>query len=324
MSAFAKMEVSGPGAREWLDHILANSIPKKRGRIALAHLLTKNGGVRSEFTVYEWAPGRFYLVSAGAYEAHDHDYLRKLAPTDGTVRLNAITERLGVLVLAGPNARKVLQKLTRTSLENADFPWLSGKQISVGPATAHALRVNFVGELGWELHHPIEQQNTIFDLVMEAGAEFGIRPFGIRAMTAMAIEKSYRLIPRELSIEYNAYESGLDRFIKPNKGEFIGREAVVRKREEGLDWNFATLEVHGVTDADARGNEAIYKDGVLVGRATHGSYGWRTGKSLALAMLRPEQAETGNALSIRILGKLYDATVVAESPFDPDNEALRT
>ncbi len=223
MSAFAKMEVSGPGARAWLESIFANAIPKKRGRIALCHMLTVHGGVRAEFTVYEWAPGRFYLVSAGAYEAHDHDYLRKLAPTDGSVRLQQITQRLGVLVLAGPKSRDVLKKLTRTSLENKDFPWLSGKEISVGAATAHALRVNFVGELGWELHHPIEMQNYIFDKLMEAGAEFGIKPFGIRAMLSMSVEKSYRLIPREMSIEYNAYESALDRFIKPEK-EFLGRD----------------------------------------------------------------------------------------------------
>ncbi len=323
MSAFAKMEVSGPGARDWLESILANSIPKKRGRIALAHLLTKYGGVRSEFTVYEWAPGRFYLVSAGAFEAHDHDILRKLAPTDGSVRLNALTERLGVLVLAGPRSRDVLGKLTRTSLENADFSWLSGKQINVGPATAHALRVNFVGELGWELHHPMEQQNTIFDLLMEAGAEFGIKPFGIRAMTAMAIEKSYRLIPRELSIEYNAFESGLDRFVKPNKGEFIGRDAVVKAREDGLNWNFVTMEVHDVTDADARGSEAIYQNGELVGRATHGGFGWRLGKSLALAMVRPQLNTVGAEFQIKILGQLYRATIIEESPFDTENVALR-
>jgi dimethylglycine dehydrogenase len=133
MSAFAKMEVSGPGARAWLESILANAIPKKRGRIALAHLMTKHGGVKSEFTVYEWKPGRFYLVSAGAFEAHDHDVLSKLAPTDGSVTLTPITTQYGVLVLAGPKSREVLKKLTRTSLSNADFPWLSGKQIAVGP-----------------------------------------------------------------------------------------------------------------------------------------------------------------------------------------------
>jgi dimethylglycine dehydrogenase len=166
MSAFAKMEVSGPGAREWLDSILANRIPKKMGRIALCHLLTKLGGVRAEFTVYEWAPGRFYLVSAGAYERHDHDTLYKLLPKDGSVKLNPITTRLGVLVLAGPNSRKVLQKLTSTDLSNEAFPWLSGQAISVGHTSCHALRVNFVGELGFEFHHPIEQQVALFDLLM--------------------------------------------------------------------------------------------------------------------------------------------------------------
>lgn len=324
MSAFAKMEVSGPGARAWLDGILANRIPKKQGRVALCHLLTKNGGVRSEFTVYEWKPGRFYLVSAGAYEAHDHDVLHKLLPADGSVALRPITQQYGVLVLAGPKSRDVLRRVTRTSLYNADFPWLSGKPVSIGAASAHALRVNFVGELGWELHHPIEMQNAIFDALMEAGAAFGIKPFGIRAMTAMAIEKSYRLIPRELSIEYTAWESGLDRFVHPDKGDFIGRDALLRQREAGPGWAYATLEVDGVTDADARGNEAIYRDGQLIGRATHGGFGWRTGKSLALAMLRPEHAGAGTRLEIKILGRLHAATVIEESPFDPQNVALRT
>ena len=127
MSAFAKMEVSGPGARAWLDSILANRIPKKQGRIALCHLLTRHGGVRSEFTVYEWAPGRFYLVSAGAYERHDHDMLCKLLPTDGSVNLQPITQMYGVLVLAGPNSRKVLQKLTRADLVQRGFPVAFGQ-----------------------------------------------------------------------------------------------------------------------------------------------------------------------------------------------------
>ncbi len=325
MSAFAKMEVSGPNAREWLDSILANRIPKKQGRVALCHLLTPKGGVRSEFTVYEWAPGRFYLVSAGAYERHDHDVLRKLALAGGSVRLNAITTRLGVLVLAGPNSRKVLRKLTDTDLSSEAFPWLSGKEISIGPASAHALRVNFVGELGWEFHHPIEQQVALFDHLMEAGKEFSIRPYGIKAMSSLSIEKSYRLIPRELSIEYSAYESGLDRFVHPNKGQFIGRDALVAGREKGLNWNFVTLEVHGVTDkdSDARGSEPIYAKGKLVGRATNGGFGWRVNKSLALAMVKPEHSSLGGELEIKILDKLFKATVIPESPYDPDNNALR-
>ncbi|MEQ1520839.1 MAG: FAD-dependent oxidoreductase, partial [Aestuariivirga sp.] len=325
MSAFAKMEVSGPGARDWLDSILANRIPKKMGRIALCHLLTKHGGVRAEFTVYEWAPGRFYLVSAGAYERHDHDTLYKLLPKDGSVKLNPITTRLGVLVLAGPNARKVLQKLTTTDLSNEAFPWLSGQAISVGHTSCHALRVNFVGELGFEFHHPIEQQVALFDLLMEAGREFGIRPYGIKAMSSLSIEKSYRLVPRELSIEYSAYESGLDRFVHPNKGQFLGRDALVAGREKGLNWNFVTMEVHGVTDADSdtRGSEPIYSKGKLAGRATNGGFGWRVNKSLALGMVRPEFATLDTELEIKILDKMFKASVIAESPYDADNLKLR-
>ena len=326
MSPFAKMEVSGPGARAWLESILANKIPKKMGRIALCHLLTPRGGVRAEFTVYEWSPGKFYLVSAGAFERHDHDTLWRLLPKDGSVRLKPITTQLGVMVLAGPKSRQLLQKLTDTDLSNEAFPWLSGKPISVGHCSAHALRVNFVGELGWEFHHPIEQQNALFDLLMDAGQEFGIRPYGIKAMGAMSIEKSYRLIPREMSIEYSAYESGLDRFVHPNKGDFIGRDALVQGREKGLNWNFVTLEVHGVTDADSdvRGSEAIYdKKGNLVGRATNGGFGFRVNKSLALAMVRPDHSAIGRELEVKILGKHFAATIIAESPYDPDNNALR-
>jgi dimethylglycine dehydrogenase len=264
-------------------------------------------------------------VSAGAYERHDHDYLRKLCPTDGSVRLNAITTRFGVLVLAGPNSRKVLQKLTDADLSNEAFPWLSGKEISVGNCTAHALRVNFVGELGWEFHHPIEQQIALFDALMEAGKEFGIRPYGIKAMSSLSIEKSYRLVPRELSIEYNAYESALDRFVHPNKGQFIGRDALVEAKQNGLGWNFITMEVHGVGDgdSDARGSEPLYRNGQLVGRATNGGYGFRVSKSLALGMVKPEHSAIGTELEIKILGKLFKATVIPESPYDPENKALR-
>ncbi|MGE3876671.1 MAG: FAD-dependent oxidoreductase, partial [Parvibaculaceae bacterium] len=241
MSAFAKCFVSGPGAEAWLDWLLANRIPKKVGRLGLCHMLSLNGGVRSEFTVYRAGPQSFYLVSAGAYERHDHDYLWKLLPKDGSVRFTPCTTQWGVLVLAGPRSRELLQKLTDTDLSNANFPWLTGQFINVGIAQAYAMRVNFVGELGWELHHPIEMQATIFDLLMEAGKPLGIKPFGIKAMDSLRLEKSYRLIPRELSIEYAALESGLDRFVHPNKGNFIGRDALVEWQQKGFKNRFVTM-----------------------------------------------------------------------------------
>jgi dimethylglycine dehydrogenase len=142
-------------------------------------------------------------------------------------------------------------------------------------------------------------------------------------MDSLRIEKSYRLIGTELSIEYAGYESGLDRFIHPNKGEFIGRDALVEWREKGFDNSFVTLEVHDIDDADALGNNPIYSEGEVVGRATGGNYGFRTQKSLALAMVMPKYAEVGSKLQMDILGKMHDATVIPESPYDPDNLKLR-
>jgi dimethylglycine dehydrogenase len=325
MSAFAKCFITGPGAEVWLESILANKMPKKVGRVALCHLLTPLGGVRAEFTVFKAREQVYYLVSAGAFERHDHDCLQKLLPRDGSVKFESWTERLGVLVLAGPKARDVLQNLTDADLSNGAFPWLSGKRIHVGPVTTPVLRVNFVGELGYEFHVAVEQQLALFDLLMNAGKAFNIRPYGIKAMSSMSIEKSYRLIPRELSIEYNAYESGLDRFVHPNKGQFIGRDALVAAREKGLNWNFVTMDVHGITDdwSDVRGSEPIYSKGKLVGRATNGGFGFRVNKSLALGMVRPDQSAVGTELEVKVLGKLFKTTVIAESPYDPDNVALR-
>ena len=323
MSAFAKCRIAGPGAGDWLDGLLTNAVPKKIGRVTLSYLLTTRGGVRSEFTVYKESHDSFFLVSAGAYERHDHDYLRKAMPRDGSVEFERLTTAMGVLVLAGPKSRDILARLTDADLSTAAFPWLTGKTISLGIAQVEALRVNFVGELGWEIHHPIEMQNYIFDKLFEVGAEFGLKPFGIKAMDSMRLEKGYKLIPRELSIEYSAYESGLDRFISTKKPTFLGREALVAAHAAGDKWQLVTMEVHGVTDADARGSEAIFRDGKLVGRATSGGYGWRTGKSLAIAMLPPPLAQLGAGFDIAILGTNYRATIIEDAPFDPANDRLR-
>ena len=156
------------------------------------------------------------------------------------------------------------------------------------------------------------------------GAEFDIKPFGIRAMDSMRLEKSYRMIGTELSIEYAALESGLDRFVRLNKEHFIGRDALVRWQQNGFANTFVTLEVRGITDTDARGSEPLYKDGELVGRATGGGYGWRVDKSLALAMVRPDLAALGTELEIQILGQNYPATIIPESPYDPENIRLRS
>jgi dimethylglycine dehydrogenase len=324
MSAFAKFEVSGPGASGWLDGLFANRIPHQVGRVGLCHLLTDKGGVRSEFTVHRTGPEQFYLVSAGAFERHDFDYLQKLRPRDGTVDVQKVTTQQGVLVLAGPRSRELLQRITRVDLSNAAFPWLVGKEADLGVAHGRVLRVNFVGELGYELHHPIEMQNYLFDLLFEAGEDLGLRPFGIRAMDALRLEKSYRLVSRELSIEYAALESGLQRFVKFDKPDFIGKAGLSRWQEEGFRWQFVTAEMRGADGVDARGSEPIYRAGELVGRSTSGGYGWRVGKSLVLGMVALECAAVGTEMEIEVLGQRYALVVIDESPFDPDNARLRS
>ena len=323
MSAFAKLEVSGPGAEGWLNSILTNRIPKAVGRVTLTYLLTSRGGVRAEFTLTRIAPERFYLVSAGALEAHDFDTMEKLLPADMSVRIDKVTTQRGVLVLAGPRSREVLSKVADIDVSNQAFPWLTARRLSIRSAGLIAMRVNFVGELGYELHHPIEMQNTIFDALMAAGAVFGIKPFGIRAMDSLRLEKSYKLVGRELSIEYAALESGLERFVDFDKGPFLGRDALVTWCGKGFENKIVTLEVQGVSDADARGSEPVTKDGVMVGRTTSGGYGWRTGKSLALAMVKPELSNIGSEVDVRILGETRRAVVVPDSPYDPKNAALR-
>ena len=323
MSAFAKLEVSGPGAEAWLDSILTNRIPKAVGRVTLTYLLTARGGVRAEFTLTRIGPERFYLVSAGALEAHDFDTLDKLLPAGGGVRIDKVTTQRGVLVLAGPRSREVLAKVADIDVSNAAFPWLTARRLSIRAAGLIAMRVNFVGELGFELHHPIEMQNAIFDALMDAGAPFGIRPFGIRAMDSLRLEKSYKLVGRELSIEYAALESGLERFVDFDKGPFLGRDALVTWTGKGFENKLVTLEVQGTSDADARGSEPVTKGGAMIGRTTSGGYGWRTGKSLALAMLKPEFSNAGDEVELRILGETRRAVVVADSPYDPQNAALK-
>ena len=323
MTAFAKCRISGPGAEQFLDRFVANSLPKKVGGLTLAHALNKNGGIHSEFTIRREAKDAFYLVSAGALQRLDHDYIRRYMPKDGSVQFTQLTGAMGVLVVAGPKSRQLLQRVSNADLSNEAFPWLTAQDIVVGMAPVNAMRVNYVGELGWELHHPLEYQNHIFDALFEAGADLGLKPFGIRAMDSMRFEKSYRMVGTELSIEYSAFESAMDRFVKADKGEFLGRDALLASRDAGINNLLVTLEVSDVEDADALGNNALTKDGEIIGRATGGGFGFRIGKSLALGMVRPELAEPGIALEIEILGRTYPAKVIPDSPFDHNNERLR-
>lgn len=327
LSAFSKFEVEGPGARAFLDRLVANVIPKKLGGITLAHALNPSGSVRSEFTVSRLADGlwgeRFFLISSGAAHDYDLDFLQKNLPRDGSVILKDTTTQYGVFVLAGPNARKVLEKLADADVSNAAFPWLTMREMTVGFAPGvRALRVNFVGSLGWELHHPIEYQNHLYDALMEAGRAFDIGLAGMRAMDSLRLEKSYRLWGTDLNAENSALEAGLNRFVRLNKGAFTGRDALVRQQEAGVPNTYCTLEIDA-DDADPFGNEPVFMDGEVVGRGTAGGYGHYVGKSLMLGYVKSDFAEVGRECEVRVLDQRRPARIIAESPYDPENAALR-
>ena len=323
LSGFAKCRISGSSAENFLNFLVANKISKTIGRVSLCHALNSLGGVHSEFTITKESENSFYLVSAGAYQRLDHDWIKKNMPTDNSVIFEDLTNSKGVLVLAGPKSRELMKLVSKDNFENENFPWLTSQIVNIGNYPVLAMRVNFVGELGWELHHPIEYQNQIFDILFQHGSKLNLKPFGIRAMDSLRIEKSYRLPGRELSIEYAALESGLNRFVSENKGDFIGRDGLAEWKSKGLSYGFVTLEVHNVKDADALGNNPIYLDGKVIGRATSGGYGHRIKKSLVLAMINPSLIKTGLKVKIDILGTKYDASIINESPYDPSNEKLR-
>ncbi len=325
LTPFTKHEVTGLGAETWLDGLVANKVPTKIGRIALCHALTRRGGIRSEFTITKIADQHFYVVSAGAAERYDSDYLRQSLPQDGSVALTNITMSRGCYVLAGPRSRDVLAKLVDVRLDNEGFPWLTGQVTEVGLATdVYLLRVNFVGALGWELHFPIEYAHHLFDSLFAAGAEFNIGMAGMRAMESLRLEKSYRMWGSDLTPDYTPYEAGLDRFVRLSKGPFIGKEALEKQLKAGVPHRFITFEVHGVTDADPLGNEPLFDlEGNIVGRATAGYYGHALRKSLGLGYVKPEFAMVGSDIEIEILGERKRATVLVDSPYDPENKELR-
>ncbi|TDX27085.1 GcvT family protein [Rhodovulum visakhapatnamense] len=326
-TAFAKHVVRGPGATAFLDWFTCNKLPKV-GRVNLTYALSVAGTVRTEYTIVRQAEDVYYLVSAGAWHAYDEDFLLKAAEDKaaefGPVIVEDVTTRHGVFALAGPNARAILAGLIRdadpaTALSNKRFPWLSARQIELGMVPVNALRVAYTGELGWELHHPIEMQNHLFDRLMEAGAAHGLKPVGARAQNWLRQEKSYRAFGTELGRDATPLEAGLDRFVDLSK-DFHGKAAMEAK---GLRSKCVTLLIDGPEDADPWGREALYDGETRVGRLTSGGWSVAFGKSIGMGYVRPELAVPGTRLSIRMFDALWTAEVVEDSPHDPTNARIR-
>lgn len=317
MTAMSKFEVSGPGARAWLDGVLANKLPNP-GRANLSHHLTPAGGVQAEYVVAQLPGGVFYLISTPRAERWNFDDLSKLLPKDGSVTLRNVSDERGCFTVVGPKAREVLQSLTEMDLSNEAFPPFAVRTGTVGLASdVRLLRVNYEGELGWEVYHPMPYQRGLLQAILKAGEAHGLRLVGYHALESLRLEKSYRAMYHDMNPELNAWESALDRFIRLEKGDFIGREALVRLKEQGVARRSVTLRVE--TDgASTMIYEGVWHEGKLVGRVTSGGYGWTLGHDIALALLPVELAVPGTELEIPVLGERRKACVIAESPYDPE------
>ncbi|WP_300072528.1 FAD-dependent oxidoreductase [uncultured Ruegeria sp.] len=327
-TAFTKHVIKGPGATQFLDWFTCNKLPKV-GRINLTYALTAHGTTRTEYTIVRTGENSYYIVSAGAWTEYDADFLRKAAEDKmeefGYIEIQDVTTQWGVFAIAGPKSRDVLKEVIKdvdpeTALSNKRFPWLSARQIELGMCPVNAIRVAYTGELGWELHHPMEMQNYLFDLLEKAGEKHGMKLVGARAQNWLRQEKSYRAFGTELGRDANPLEADLPRFVDLNK-EFHGKDKMV---ETGVRVKCCTLLIDGPDDADPWGREVLYTpEGERVGRLTSGGYSVAFEKSIGMGYVTPDLAVEGTKLKVKMQDKLWDAVVTCDSPYDPKNEVIR-
>ncbi len=319
LSGFSKFDVSGSDAADFLETLGANRPPRKIGRIGLTQALTPAGGVASEFTVAKLADDRFYLTSAAAAERHDEDLLRDRAAAFDHVHIANRTVEMGVLAIMGPRSRDVLASQTDADLGNAAFPWLSAAEISVAGVSARALRLSYVGELGWELHAKLADLPVVYDRLLAAGKEFDIRPFGVYAVNSMRMEKGYRAWGMDLTTERTPLEAGLSILVRTKGRDFIGRKALLERAERSDTWRMVLFELD--PDRLPFGVHAVFQGDEPVGIVTSGAFGHRTGKALALAYLT---RKAGNGeFSVDIVGTRITARILPQYPYDPENNRLR-
>lgn len=320
LTGFAKFDIQGEDAEGFLNRVLANRAPRKQGGITLAHALSRQGRIVSEMTVTRLSDTLFFALSAAAAELRDLDLLRQAIRPGERVRIENLTDERGVLVVSGPKSRELLAPLTSQDLGNAAFPYLSAREIDIAGVRVRALRVSYVGELGWELHAPIEGLPTLHAALWQRGKGLGLANYGLYAVNSMRLEKGYKAWGSELTNELNMLEADMPRFIRFDKEDFVGKQATQNAKNDAC--KIAYVEVDA-TDADARGAESILVGERCIGVSTSGGYGHRVGKSLAFVAVPPSYAAPGQSFDILIQGERRRATVLKDPAFDPDNARMK-
>jgi len=320
-TSFSKFELSGPGAHQALQYLAANDIPEEPGWCTYTQLCNERGGIEADLTIMQPREGLFYIVTGSGFGVRDGQWIGSHLPTDGTVALREVTSAYGVINICGPLARQVLQAASDDDVSAAALPFLSLREIEIGQAPVWAARVGYVGELGWELHMPVEYMAHVYETLIGAGADHGIGDAGYLAIESLRLEKGYLYWSSDITPDYNPYEAGLGFCVKLGKGDFLGRAALQRIKGEGVQRQLASFTVEGF--APFFGGEAILKDGRAVGHSTSGGYGHRIGKTVALGYLPVELREETD-FEIEAFGRTYPAKRGARCLYDHEMTRLKS
>src|SRR5687768_17185234 len=323
-SSFAKIELFGEGAASLLDRLCANHVTRDVGAITYTQMLNARGGIECDFTVTRLAEDRFRIVTGTAFGQHDLAWIRSHAPVDGSVRIEDVTSRYACLGLWGPQAREILQPLVTGSSETGplDFPYMRARELAVGPVPCVALRVTYVGELGWELYCPAEYGLALWDTLWGAGRAHGLVAGGYKAIDSLRLEKGYRVWGADITPDDTPYEAGLGFAVKLDKGDFIGREALVAAQEQPLERKLACLVLDDPRSV-ALGSEPVRMDGEVLGRVTSGGFGYTVERSVAYAYVPAESGEAGREVEVEIFGEWVPGRIAEEPLWDPAGEKIR-
>jgi dimethylglycine dehydrogenase len=321
LTRFAKTRISGPGAEQWLNKMTCQKVPVTEGRIALCPMLDDNGAFKSDMTVTKIAEGDYFCVTASVGKRHDQHWMMLNLPDDGSVLMEDLTYKQGCLIVAGPRARDLLAKAAYGDVSNEALPFSTSKALYVGRVKCRVNRMNYVGELGYEIFHPIESQIPVFKTLMAAGTEFEIKMFGMYAMDSMRLEKGYLAWKSEMNVHHNPLETHVAWTVKWDK-DFIGKQALEKVKAEGGKLQLVCLDV-AAEDSDPWGYNPIFNGSDRVGMTSSGGYGHRVEKSIALGYVPPELADAGTRLEVEVLGKKLPAQVVAMPMYDPKNERMK-
>jgi glycine cleavage system T protein len=321
-TSFAKIDVFGSDAAQFIERLCDNRVARDVGTVTYTQMLNQRGGIECDFTVTRVAEDRFRIVTGTAFGQHDLAWIRSHAPDHGSVLVEDVTSRFACLGLWGPAARRILSPLTTADLSNEAFPYMRARELSVGSVPCLALRVTYVGELGWELYCPLEFGLRLWDTIWEAGREHGLVAGGYKAIDSLRLEKGYRVWGADITPEETPYEAGLEFAVRLDKGDFIGRDALVARDGKPAERRLACLVLEDPRSV-ALGSEPVRIDGDLVGRVTSGGYGYTVERSIAYAYVPSAAAEPGRSVEVEIFGE-WSAGEVAEEPlWDPSGERVR-